>query len=139
MKNVKKIITALLIVLGLLIAAAPYTFEAVCPVGEKVMKCHWSARIELFLGIEIAVLAIIQLVINFKGFKSPDFVSGINSGISLALAANAAGVILVPSALIGVCKMAMMHCHSVTLPTLTVFGILVLVLSLIDFVISAKE
>ena len=61
MKNVKKIITALLIVLGLLIAAAPYTFAAVCPVGEKVMKCHWSARIELFLGIEIAVLAIIQL------------------------------------------------------------------------------
>ncbi len=130
MKKTNLIFAILLILLGTLTAIAPFTFAHVCERGEKIMKCFWTARIELFLGIAIAVLAIIKLFSNNNLLQL-----GINAGIFL----NSIAVILVPTVLIGVCGMNKMHCVAVTKPTLIVFGILILTLTLIQSILLWKK
>ena len=118
MKKVNVFFSLLITVLGALTAIAPYSFAHVCEVGEKVMKCHWTGRIELFLGISAAVLGLLKLLSSDAKYQL-----GLNAGILI----NALGVILTPTVLIGVCGMKSMHCASVAKPTLIVFGILLLV------------
>ena len=127
----KRICFALIIsILGLLVAVAPYTFAKVCDIGEKVMKCHWTARAELFVGLAVAALALLKLVSDNWQYQL-----ALNAGIAL----NAVGIILFPTALIGVCGKAMMHCHSVTQPTLIVLGILIILATLIQTVVLWKK
>ena len=127
----KNVVFALIIfVLGVLVALAPYSFAKVCEVGEKVMKCHWTARIEFFLGIAIAALALLKFVSSNAKFQL-----GLNAGIAV----NALGVILAPTVLIGVCAMSKMHCHSVTRPVWLVFGILLLVAVSLQTVLLWKK
>ena len=130
MKKVNVIFSLLILVLGALTAIAPYSFAHVCEVGEKVMKCHWTGRIELFLGISIAVLGLLKLISADAKYQL-----GLNAGILV----NALGVILTPTVLIGVCGMKSMHCVTVSKPTLIVFGILILVTSLIQSFIEWKK
>jgi len=130
MKKVNVIFSLLILVLGALTAIAPYSFAHVCEVGEKVMKCHWTGRIELFLGISIAVLGLLKLISADVKYQL-----GLNAGILV----NALGVILTPTVLIGVCGMKSMHCVTVAKPTLIVFGILILVTSLIQSFIEWKK
>lgn len=108
-------------VLGILIAVAPQTFASVCKVTEKPMKCFWTSRAEIFLGISIAVFAVLQIIFALKESNIQA-----NIAFSLAIVVNAIGVILVPSALIGVCAKPIMHCHSVTKPFLIVAAILII-------------
>lgn len=130
MKKVNVVFLLLILVLGALTAIAPYSFAHVCEAGEKVMKCHWTGRIELFLGISIAVLGLLKLISADAKYQL-----GLNAGILL----NALGVILTPTVLIGVCGMKSMHCASVSKPTLIVFGILILVITLIQSLIEWKK
>lgn len=127
-KNV--IFSIVLLLLAALVAAAPYSFAKVCDAGEKVMKCHWTARAELFLGLAAALLSLLR----FSG-KSRQFLLGLDLGIIV----NAAGIILMPTALIGVCGMASMHCHSVTRPVLIVLGILILTVASLDAALNARS
>ena len=62
MKKVNVFFSLLITGLGAFTAIAPYSFAHVCEVGEKVMKCHWTGRIELFLGITIALLGLLKLL-----------------------------------------------------------------------------
>lgn len=130
MKKVNVFFSLLITSLGALTAIAPYSFAHVCQVGEKVMKCHWTGRIELFLGISIALLGLLKIFSSDSKYQL-----GINAGIIL----NAAGVILTPTILIGVCGMKSMHCASVAKPTLIVFGILILAATLIQSFITWKK
>ena len=130
MKKVNVVFLLLILVLGALTAIAPYSFAHVCEAGEKVMKCHWTGRIELFLGISVAVLGLLKLISADAKYQL-----GLNAGILL----NALGVILTPTLLIGVCGMKSMHCASVSKPTLIVFGILILVITLIQSLIEWKK
>lgn len=111
------VLSIALLLLSLLVAVAPYSFAKVCEIGAKVMKCHWTARIELFLGLSIALLSALKLVNPNTNFQL---------GLNLGIAVNGLGVILVPTVLIGVCGMSKMHCHSVTRPVLLIFGIIIL-------------
>ena len=117
MKKVNVIFASIFVVLGALVAIAPYSFAHVCEVGEKVMKCHWTARIELFLGLSVAVLGLLKLINSDSKYQH-----GLNAGILI----NTLGVIFTPTVLIGVCGMKKMHCAAVTKPVLIVFGILLL-------------
>lgn len=130
MKKVNVVFSLFILVLGALTAIAPYSFAHVCDAGEKVMKCHWTGRIELFLGISVAVLGLLKLISADAKYQL-----GLNAGILL----NALGVILTPTVLIGVCGMKSMHCASVSKPTLIVFGILILVITLIQSLIEWKK
>lgn len=121
MKKSNLIFAIFFVLLGLLTAIAPYSFAHVCELGEKIMKCHWTARVELFLGLSIAVFGLFKFLSSDANFHL-----GLNFGILI----NALGVLLTPTVLIGVCGMKKMHCHAVTKPTLIVFAILILVLAL---------
>ena len=130
MKKLNVVFALLFVVLGALVAAAPYSFAHVCELGEKVMKCHWTARIELFLGLSIAVLGLVKLLSSDANFQL-----GVNAGLLV----NALGVVLTPTVLIGVCKMKKMHCVAVAKPTLVVFGILILAAVLVQSVSVWKK
>ncbi len=116
-----------LFVIGILVAAGPFSFAHVCEAGEKLMKCHWSARVEFFLGLELALLALLRCF-----SKSGAFSLGIDAGIFLA----AVGIVLVPTILIGVCGNVSMHCHSVTKPFLLVAGCLGALVALADVLLG---
>lgn len=131
MKRVNIFFALSIFVLGAFTAIAPYSFAHVCEVGEKVMKCHWTGRIELYLGISIALLGLLKLLSSDTKYQL-----GLNAGILV----NALGVILTPTLLIGVCGMKSMHCASVAKPTLIVFGILILTATLVQsFIIWKKK
>lgn len=119
------------IILGLLIAVGPQTFAHVCKVqeGKMPMACHYTAQAALGIGVVIVVLGVFALLFNN---------AGIRAGINVAVALLGVLAICVPTALIGVCKGAMMHCHMVTLPTLIVFGVLTVVFGVVAVVMNAR-
>jgi len=118
MKKSNLVFAVIFVLLGALVAAGPYSFAHVCEVGEKIMKCHWTARVELFLGLSVAVLGLLKFLSSDAKYQL---------GLNFGLLINALGVLLTPTVLIGVCGMKKMHCHAVTKPTLIVFAILILV------------
>ena len=130
MKKQNTIFAIIIFALGLLTALAPFTFAKVCDTSEKIMKCHWTGRVEFFLGLSVAVLGIIK----FFSQKS-EFQLGINFGVLT----NAIGILLVPTIIIGVCGMKSMHCHAVTQPVLIILGILTIVATLIQSIIVWKK
>ena len=117
---------SLFLILGLLVAIGPFTFAAVCPAGEMVMKCHWTGRVELYLGIALAVLALLKLL---------PFSADFSLGLDFAILLNGLGIALVPEVLIGVCKKATMHCHLVTKPFLLAAASLVIFIALVEIVL----
>ncbi|MGN0728377.1 DUF4418 family protein [Treponema sp.] len=128
------IFAAVTAVLGILVAVAPQTFASVCKVTGKPMKCFWTARAEIFLGISIAVFAALQILFALKNLNTQA-----NIALNLAIAVNAIGVILVPSALIGVCAKPMMHCHSVTKPFLIVAAILIILIAALQTALALVQ
>ena len=130
MKKSNLVFAVIFVLLGALVAAGPYSFAHVCEVGEKIMKCHWTARVELFLGLSIALLGLLKLLSADAKYQL---------GLNFGLLINALGVLLTPTVIIGVCGMKKMHCHAVTKPTLIVFAILILVSALAQSVSLWKK
>lgn len=130
MKKSNLVFAVIFVLLGALVAAGPYSFAHVCEVGEKIMKCHWTARVELFLGLSVAVLGLLKFLSSDAKYQL---------GLNFGLLINALGVLLTPTVLIGVCGMKKMHCHAVTKPTLIVFAILILVSALAQSVSLWKK
>ena len=130
MKKSNLVFAVIFVLLGALVAAGPYSFAHVCEVGEKIMKCHWTARVELFLGLSVAVLGLLKFLSSDAKYQL---------GLNFGLLINALGVLLTPTVLIGVCGMKKMHCHAVTKPTLIVFAILILVAALAQSVSLWKK
>lgn len=92
---------------------------------NMVMKCHWTARAELGIGIFIALIGIFLLI----------FQSGqVRLGLSLALILSGVLALLIPTALIGVCGSLQMTCRSLTLPALTILSSIVIVTSVANVI-----
>ena len=118
------------IILGILIAIAPLTFAKVCQTeGGMHMACYYTGRSALGIGIVIAVLGIVALFVK----------ENVRIGLSIAVIVNSLLMIAVPTFLIGVCKSPMMHCASVTRPTLIVLSVLALVFAAISVYLDSKE
>lgn len=118
------------IILGILIAIAPLTFAKVCQTeGGMHMACYYTGRAALGIGIVIAVLGIVALFVK----------ENVRIGLSIAVIVNSLLMIAVPTFLIGVCKSPMMHCSSVTRPTLIVLSVLALVFAAISVYLDSKE
>lgn len=118
------------IILGILIAIAPLTFAKVCQTeGGMHMACYYTGRSALGIGIVIAVLGIVALFVK----------ENVRIGLSIAVIVNSLLMIAVPTFLIGVCKSPMMHCASVTRPTLIVLSVLSLVFAAISVYLDSKE
>ncbi len=108
--------------LGLLIVLVPVYIFPVCShlietaAGDTVpMKCFWSRQAEIGIGLLILCGGVLLAV-----FKSPLT----RVGISIMTSLTGILGILIPTLLIGGCKMATMACRSRTFPALIVLNIL---------------
>ncbi|MFP3042780.1 DUF4418 family protein [Treponema primitia] len=120
----------LFIIIGLLIAIGPLTLFPVCEVmGTMIMKCFWTARAELGIGLVIAILGALGL-----WFKSPQIRLGLGIGVFL----NALLALLIPTVLIGVCDHGHASCRVLTLPALTVLSNLLLLGAIINGLVLVK-
>jgi hypothetical protein len=99
--------------------------------GKTVaMKCTWSAKAELALGIPLLALGVLMAVSRRKEtIRSLSIVAGIIGVL----------VILIPSSLIGVCASADMDCNSIMKPTMIVCGILIILASLAALVLNERK
>jgi len=123
-----KVIASIIIILALVIAIVPQftdcesqgkmlTLES----GKQVsMKCHWTARAELAVGIPLLAVG---LLLPFGRRKE--------SMRSLGIVGAVLGVmaILLPGILIGVCSNDDMICNSLMDPVLILTGALAIVAS----------
>ena len=135
MKN--RLLTGIVfLVLGLFIAIGPQTIISVCSTQAHAessmhtpnehtatdtassvkppMKCHWTGKAELGVGIVLSSNLHLRL------------------GLSVGAGLNAILAISIPTFLIGVCGNVKMQCKSLTFPALLVAGGLVLLVSVIN-------
>ena len=112
MKN--RIITAVFTVIpGLLLAVGPWYLFKVC--GSS-MKCFWTGRAELGIGVLIVILGILNLAVSSIQVRL---------GLNLALIFTGILAALIPTCLIGVCRMPKMNCHVVSAPSILLISILI--------------
>ena len=110
----KYIVGMLIVIIGLLVAFAPFGFAHVCfPKADgSFMKCHWMGEAVRMLGGLIAALGIVFLL--FKSSRIGIAFSTIGLGICL---------ILLQTVVIGTCKTATMSCNVYTKPTILLLAI----------------
>ena len=127
-----KITGIIIAVLGLLTALIPNFIFKVCPTMEKVMKCHWTGRVETALGVTVIVLGVVIAISGQKAFAA---------AASLASAINGVLVVLIPTVIIGVCGSAELNCNAGTKPALIIAGALTVIAGVSDtllYLVSKK-
>lgn len=92
------------------------------------MKCHWTARAELVLGVPLLAVGV---MLFFSRRRETRIALGI-LGVILGVFA-----ILLPTVLIGVCMSADMLCNSLMKPALILTGSLVVVISVASIILAA--
>lgn len=114
-------------VLGLLIALVPVCIFPTCSKvietaagGTVPMKCFWSGRAELGIGLLILCAGVLTVL-----FRS----APLRLGISMMTALTGILGILVPTLLIGGCEMEMMACRMGTFPAVTILSGLTVVVA----------
>jgi len=125
------IFSAIIIILGLLIALGPQFVFKVCGHGEEGFPhCHWSAQAEIGMGLLIVALGTCMIV--FTDSKTH---------LGLAIGTFFASIITlaIPNFLIGGCNSMAMKCHRVAFPALTAESIVLLVFSAILITIIVMQ
>jgi hypothetical protein len=133
-----KIIAVVILILALVVILVPQFTNCTADGrtltlqnGKTVaMKCTWSAKAELALGIPLLALGVLMAISRRK-----------ETIRSLSILAGVIGVlvILIPSSLIGVCASADMDCNSIMKPTMIVCGILIILASLAALVLNERK
>ena len=104
------------IILGLIVSIGVLTVFHACPVmKDMIMKCYWTQRVSVAVGIGIVILGVLAVFVKEKGFADGLDVAAVLFGVLL---------ILLPTVLIGVCEAKHMHCHAATRPALIIAGAL---------------
>jgi hypothetical protein len=125
-------------ILAILIGVVPSFFNCqydgktlVLANGREVpMKCYWTARAALVVAVPLLAVGFLMA---FSRRAETLRALGILGAILGAMA------ILLPTLLIGVCQHAGASCSLVMKPTLILAGILVIVVSLVSAVVSARR
>ena len=133
-----KVAAISLIILAVLIAVIPIFTDCqahgqmiTLANGKEIpMKCHWTGRAELGLGLPLLTVGLTM----FFGKRRESFRNLGLVGISLGIV-----TILLPTVLIGVCGMPDMPCHSIMEPALILMGILVVGISLAVVIRNWRE
>jgi hypothetical protein len=119
---------ALLALLGIIIILTPWIIFPVCEMegsyvvtaaGMKLpMTCGWTARAETGIGALIVVAGGLLIARSTRETRQAVGVFSIAMG---------ALVILFPTVLIGMCKVATHPCRMTTLPALEILGVIVII------------
>ena len=133
-----KIAAAAILVLALVIGIVPQLTDCqsqgrslALQNGKTVpMKCHWTAIAEIAMAVPLAGVGAVTAVSKRK--ESRRILAGL--GILLGIF-----VILLPTALIGVCASADMLCNSVMKPTLILSGTLIVAISIVSLIMSERQ
>lgn len=133
-----RILAAIIIILALVVMLVPQFTN--CSADGKVltlqngktvaMKCTWSAKAELALGVPLLVVGVLMALSRRK--------ETIRS-LSLLGAVLGVLVILIPTSLIGVCSSADMNCNAILKPTMIVSGILLILVSLAALILNERR
>ena len=118
------------IIIGALLAIGPHTLFSVCPKGETIMKCWWSAQAEISIGIMLIVAGI--AILTFK-------LEEIQFGICVMTSVIGVMAILIPSVLIGGCMKKEMMCQSMTFPCIYIIGGLTTAVSIFNCISIFKR
>jgi hypothetical protein len=131
-------IGALLVLLGIVVILTPWIIFPVCEhygsymmtqSGMQVpMTCGWTARAESGIG---ALIAVGGGLLIFRSTPETRQAVGIYT-IAMGIL-----VILFPTFLIGMCKMAEHPCRALTLPALEILGIIVILVG--GYLVMKKE
>ena len=121
----------ILLVLSLILAFGSHFVFHACPAKPdgSWMVCHWAEHVVTALGAVFAVLCVARFF----------FESKTKLGISLSFVPLAVVTALVPGVIVNLCKMKEMNCHIVMRPAVIVTSILILIVSIVDFIILKKE
>jgi hypothetical protein len=119
---------ALLVLLGIIIILTPWIIFPVCEMeGSYVvtstgmqlpMTCGWSARAESGIGALIVIAGGLLIARSTKETRQ---------AVGIFTIAMGALVILFPTFLIGMCKVATHPCRMTTLPALEILGVIVII------------
>jgi hypothetical protein len=128
-----KVLAVILAILAILTAVIPQFGDCesqgkmlTLPNGKQVsMKCHWSARAEIAMGIPLLGVA------GALGFSRRKETRRALTLVGLLLGAL---VIAIPNLLIGVCSGPDMTCRVILYPATLLLGGLIIVGSLVGFV-----
>ena len=122
----KKVSEILIIILSLLAAIGPKTIFPVCN-GAMKMRCQDTAQAELIVGLLAACIGAGLIFVAKKKIRLILLALAVVSGIF---------IILIPTALVGVCGSPMMHCVTVTRPALIVTGTLLILVSAVSIFLT---
>lgn len=110
----------LFILAGMLLAAVPHVLLPVCSGlvntasgGTVPMKCFWTARAELGVGVLMVFGGVLYCLCRD---------TGVRLGIAAVTAGAALLAVALPTVLIGVCTTETMPCRMGTLPALVLVG-----------------
>jgi hypothetical protein len=119
---------ALLVLLGIIIILTPWIIFPVCEMqGSYVvtstgmqlpMTCGWTARAETGIGALIVVAGGLLIARSTRETRQ---------AVGIFTIAMGALVILFPTFLIGMCKVATHPCRMTTLPALEILGVIVII------------
>jgi len=122
-------IGAVLVLLGIIVILTPWIIFPVCEMeGLYVqavsgmnfpMPCGWTARAETGIGALIAVAGGLLIARS-----TPET----QQAVGIFAIALGALVVLFPTVLIGMCKVASHPCRMTTLPALEILGVIVIVI-----------
>ena len=130
MKKVSASDLILLVLSLILLFGSHFGFHACPPKADgSWMLCHWAEHTVTALGIVFAVLSLVRFFVDFR----------IKSGISLSFVPLTLFTALVPGLIIKLCMVKDMRCHTVMRPAVIVLSLLILSVSVIDFIVSLKK
>lgn len=137
--NNKPTVGIVVIVLGVLVSLIPIAIFPVCTNMIELMngktlfmKCHWTARAELLLGILMIFDGI--LIMSFKKCET-------RIALSIMLFLFGLIALLIPTVVIGMCETATMACRVGTEPALIVMSVITMIVGIgnIFFQISSMK
>lgn len=128
MKN--KITSVGTIIIGALLAAGPQFLFKACPTTEKVMKCFYSCKALIAVGVIVAVIGVLQLLAKETAARR---------SLAIAAAVGCVMAILIPTVLIGACMKPEMACNVLTFPVTHTLSVIGIVLQGITLFVKDKE